>query len=352
MKILQVCAYTAQYGGNFIACLRSLDALLQKQGVETAYLFPETVKDTPWCKQLRQSNRVFFAGMNRFSMQTFRQVRTAMEDADIIHSHFELYDCLCALARKKKQKLFWHLHDSFDEEIDFLHRLINRLQYGVFGKKAFMISPSRFYADYTVKLGFPAKQVHIVENAIDCDRLGGLEEERRYDFFAFGGFYKIKGLDVLLDACRALVTKGYAFTVGIVGYENTWKYIDANYPDLHPYIVRENPSEDVRSFYTAAGAFISASRRECFSYALLEALYLKCPVIASEIVGNQWVKRFGNTASFESGNSTALAERMEQFLKKEFWFTDEVLEETALAVSEQYSAEKWAKRIKEIYFGT
>lgn len=351
MKVLQVCAYTAQYSGNFIASLLTLDRRLSQRGVETMYLFPSTVADAPWCKQLCQSRKVFFAGMNRFSLSTFRQVKAAMSQADIIHSHFELYDCLCALAKKKRQKLFWHLHDSFDEEIDLPHRLINRFQYGICGKRAVMISPNRYYADYTVRLGFPKKQIHIVENCIDCNRLQSPQPKpRQYDFLVFGGFYRIKGLDILMDACRILHKAGQEFTVAIVGYPETWKYLDENYPDLTQRTARLAPSEAVCDFYDSARIFLSTSRRECFSYALLEALYKKLPAIVSDIPGNQWATSFDTACFFETENANELAHRMAQLLTGTNFPSPQALENTSQQIRQQYDCAPWAERIEEIYF--
>ena len=350
MKVLQICAYAARYGGNFIASLSVLEAQLQAQGIRTEYLFPETARDMPWCKALQGRTKVHFASLNRFSPQTYRQIAGAMEGADIVHSHFELYDCLTALAKKKGQKLFWHLHDSFEETIDLPHRLINRLQYGVLGKRARLISPSEYYADYVAKLGFPKKQIHYVPNAIDFSRLrreSGREKE--YDFLIFGGFYRIKGLDILLDACRLLSRKGLLFRIGLVGYPDTWKYVDENYGDLTDCVIRLEPNEDVSRFYQKAGAFLSASRRECFSYAVLEALYMGLPAVISRIPGNRWAYDYPSTLVFPSEDAKALADAMERRLTGDEWCTEEDLEMTARDVSERYAAQSWAMRIKEIY---
>ncbi|MBR4863355.1 MAG: glycosyltransferase family 4 protein [Oscillospiraceae bacterium] len=350
MKLLQVCAYTAQYSGNFIASLLALDQRLSARGVETMYLFPETVAETPWCQQLSRTRQVFFAGLNRFSYATFRQVKAAMAQADMIHSHFELYDCLCAFAKTRKQKLFWHLHDSFEENIDLPHQLINRFQYGVCGKKAIMISPNRYYADYTVSLGFPEKNVHIVDNCIDCSRLVSREAlTKQYDFLVFGGFYKTKGLDILMDACRMLHKAGRSFKLAIVGYPQTWEYLDATYPDMACCTVRLAPSENVSAFYDSAKVFLSTSRRECFSYALLEALYKKLPAIVSDIPGNQWAKNFDTACFFETENPEALADRMAQLLTDNR-FPSQALENTSAQIKAQYSCTAWAERIEEIYF--
>ena len=54
MKVLQVCAYAARYGGNFLASLGRLEEALAAEGIETEYLFPETARDMPWCQALQQ----------------------------------------------------------------------------------------------------------------------------------------------------------------------------------------------------------------------------------------------------------------------------------------------------------
>lgn len=351
MRILQVCAYTAQYSGNFIASLMALDQQLAKRGVESIYLFPDTVADTKWCKTLCQKRQVFFAGLNRFSPVTFRQIKAAMAQADIIHSHFELYDCLCALAKRKDQKLFWHLHDSFETNIDLPHRLINRFQYGICGKKVILISPNPYYSNYTVSLGFPKDQVRIVPNCIDCERLSSqTKTEKQYDFLIFGGFYRVKGLDIMMDACRILHQKGHRFTVAVVGYPETWDYLDNTYPDAVEHIVRLTPSENVCAFYDSAKFFLSPSRREAFSYAALEALYKKLPAIFSDIPGLQFGKSIPTVQFFETENASALADCMAALLTGSVQFTNEELDSASLQIELQYNGSLWASRIEEIYF--
>lgn len=348
MKVLQVCAYAARYGGNFLASLGRLEEALAAEGIETEYLFPETARDMPWCQALQQRAKVHFAGLNRFSPAVYRQVKAAMEGVDIIHSHFELYDCLTVLAKKKGQKLFWHLHDSFEEVIDLPHRVINKIQYGFFGKKAVLISPNDYYSAKVAAWGFPKNAIIHVDNALEFSRLKKEKREKEYDFLVFGGFYRIKGLDVLLDACRILKEKGIVFRLGVVGYPDTWKFFEENYVDLVEYIQRLEPAENVSGYYNAAGGCINASRRECFSYAVLEALYMEKPTIVSDIPGNAWAKGYETVTVFPGEDARALAQAMERNLERDRDLpTEAVLED----IQKRYSAAQWARSVKEIYFG-
>ena len=350
MKVLQICAYSARYGGNFIASLSVLEQQLSAKGIQTEYLFPEIAREMPWCQELQKRTTVYFASLNRFSLKTYSEVARAMAEADVVHSHFELYDCLTVLAKKRQQKLFWHLHDSFEEHIDFPHRVINKIQYGFLGKRAMLISPSAYYADYVTRLGFPKQQIFHVANCIDFDRLHReAPKQQIYDFLIFGGFYYIKGLDVLLDSCRILLQRGFRFRVAIVGYEDTWRFIQNQYSELLPYICQLEPSENVSQFYLNSGTFLSTSRRECFSYALLEALYMGMPAIISDIPGNAWAGEYASTLVVPGENAQALADAMQLRITGSPWFKEEDLHDTARDVAARYSADQWAQRIEEIY---
>ncbi len=352
MNILQVCAYAAKYGGNFIASLMALEEDLKKKGHNVSYLFPESARKYKWCKDIEKEHRVFYCGINRFSVKTFLKIRCAMKNMDIVHSHFELYDMLVSLAAKKKQRIVWHLHDSFDENLDYVHRIINRLQYRMLSKNILLVSPNEYYANYVVKLGFPERNIRLAENCIDLTRLKQTKKSTVcYDFLVFGGFYYIKGLDILLDACRILKSQNKEFLVGIVGYHDTWEWINMNYSDVKSKLYLIEPTEEIVTLYDSTKVFLSTSRRECFSYALLEALSLGKPVIISDIPGNSWASKYETVFKFENENAEELARRMIYFIENNYEIDDELLSKTGKEVRKRYSIDNWIKKIEEVYFG-
>ena len=58
--ILQVCAYGAEYGGNFIASLEILEEELEKKGYRTIYAFCDKAKDKGWCKRIEERTKVYY----------------------------------------------------------------------------------------------------------------------------------------------------------------------------------------------------------------------------------------------------------------------------------------------------
>ena len=349
MVILQVCGYAAVYGGNFIASLIALAKDMKEKGHETEFLFPEQARDKDWCIELSQHWKVHFAPLNRFSIKTYFQIKEAMKSADIIHSHFELYDMLVVLAAKSNQKIFWHLHDSIIENVDFVHMWINRIQYRYFGRKVLLISTNKYYAEQLTKLGFKRYNIRVVENCINFERLHYSKKDKKYDFLIFGGFYHIKGLDVVLEACRLIKDK-YKFKLGIVGYDKTWEWIDENYKDLYDVIETIKPQENINDLYNSSEVFISASRHETFSYALLEALYLKKPAIISRIEGTKWAERYPTVKVFESENALDLGQAMAQYLSGNFWYKEEEPEKVVEEVKARHNIGEWVESIERIYF--
>ena len=60
MTVLQVCAYAAEYPGNFIRSLELLESELKKLGHDTVYAFPEAAKAREWCKSIENRTAVYY----------------------------------------------------------------------------------------------------------------------------------------------------------------------------------------------------------------------------------------------------------------------------------------------------
>lgn len=60
MTVLQVCAYGADYSGNFIASLEALEDALKEKGIKTIYAFVEKASVKPWCKEIQTRTKVYF----------------------------------------------------------------------------------------------------------------------------------------------------------------------------------------------------------------------------------------------------------------------------------------------------
>ena len=354
MTVLQVCAYGADYPGNFISSLAALEAALKEKGINTIYAFVERAGAKPWCKEIQKRTKVYFLpeAKARILPKTYRLFHKIYHEnaVDIVHSHFELYDIPATVTAPKGAKIFWHLHDPIDPGSG-LRGILWKLQYGVVGKRASLISVADFYRDAVVKMGFPAAQTVTVLNCINLNRIRDCRTvtEKSYDFLTFGWDFHRKGDDLILKACERLAKEGYSFRLLLNGNEKTWPELDSFLAGESPaWLIRGEPVSDVNTLFAASNVFIQASRRETFSYAVCEAAYAGLPVISSDIAGLEWAHDLPSVAFFENENTEQLYLLMKNCLDGQRCSNTEI-ERSQDFVRTRYSLSVWAEKIMAQY---
>jgi len=354
MTILQISAFAAKTAGNFIPSLLALQHKNEELGHTTIYAFPQRAKDQDWCKELEQSNKVYYLPEKhaRILPTTYKTIKSIIKSnkVDIVHSHFELYDIPTKVVCKNNTRVFWHLHDTIEDNYNkskFSRKLLYKLQYGFFKKRVKLLTVSERHSNFAVKLGFDKDSVIYVPNAIDKSRLNFIEDAK-YDkhFLMFGWDVYRKGVDLAINAANSIDNISFPFL--IIGQEDSKRYVEQY--SSNPNVMHSFPTEKVDLLYASARAFLHVSRAEGFSYALLEAIYSGTPVICSDIPENQFAREFEGIIWIKNGDAQALKEALDLILESNYKNSPDIIKRNRQLIEKKYSLNSWCEQISSIYY--
>lgn len=368
IKILFLCDYQAPYGGNFLASLVQLDQALKDRDVTALYVFPTGASQRPWYRPWTQGGRKTYlldTGTSLFQQRRFLLHLIDQEDVSILHVHFGLFllSELTALKRKNL-RLILHFHSDFsagkapgikerlrDAGKKFLEKRIgtNRIT-----KITVSQASARTTADCISIHNALVTQRFTTDckNREETRRMFGIDETQKF-LVMFGWSPYIKGVDVAAKAVNIARQAGHGdYVLGIAGGREYTKEKMAAFlrekaglKGDESWLVYLDPVEDVFRYHLASDLFISASRSETFSYALLEALYAGRPCAVSDIPGVQWAREYDTVVPFPSQDSAELA----RALPKALATPAERLTQVSTAVTKEYAISGWVNAMLRVY---
>lgn len=349
MTVLQVCAFGAENPGNFIASLEALEKALADKGINTIYAFVERARDKDWCKNICSRTKVYFLpeAKARILPKTYSIMHRIYKenDVDIVHTHFELYDIPATVTAPKKTRIFWHLHDALKIHKD-IRGLLWKIQYGLMGRKATMLSVSEKHGKQAVLLGFPEKQVVYFPNAIDLNRIMPTSLCKHQNNVLMLGWDVIrKGVDLLIQSVDKVKTADYR--VWVVGGDFCKSYLDENNNSAN--ICYREPVKDVNDLFEMTKVFLHISRAEGLSYALLEVIYAGIPVICSDIPENLFAQEFKNVHFIKNENVEEIAQKIDQLLNWDGIVNEADVVYNREIIRKKYAMSAWVDRMIKQY---
>ncbi len=353
MTVLQVCAFAAPSGGNFIASLTHLEYKLAEQGIETIYAFANGANGQPWCQEIQKRTKVYFLPTARARIlpatyKIFSQIYQENK-IDILHSHFELYDIPATIMAPKNIKIFWHLHDALKRNYQYSsasRKILTRIQYKFIGKYSRLLSVSEEHAEFAQKLGFPSQQITFFPNGININRIQTTPLQKKYNYFLMFGWEVLrKGVDLVVQAAEK--TQVENFKIVIVGQEECEHYLSAHCSTKN--IIFQAPVDNINDLYHDTKAFIHVSRAEGLSYALLEVIYAGIPVICSNIPENRFAKEFRNVFFIDIEKIDDLVKQLERLMQWDGSMTTDDVCFNQKLIRERYSLEAWCKKLMNLY---
>jgi glycosyltransferase involved in cell wall biosynthesis len=309
MRVLNVCVCLDPVtGGGVVERTFQMSRFLVRSGVECAILSTDLGLTAKRKEALKEIELIIFPCFNkRFYIPkiSYRRVRDAVKDADIIH----LSDCwsvqnilIYCLARFLCKPYVMCAAGSLG--VSGRSRLLKRIYNGVIGKKiirgaAACIAITKDEIPLFRACGAEGQRIFVIPNGINRDGLTARNDEEFRSKFALGNHHiilfvgrlsRIKGPDLLLRAFCNLKEILHDYQLVFVGPD------EGMLPELESIVTKNNINERVhflgylggeaKSFaYNAAELLVIPSRKEAMSIVVLESGAVRTPVLITDQCG-------------------------------------------------------------------
>ena len=353
--VLHFADFKSPCRGNFINSLEYLRPVTESQGKKVVYLFPAATAKREWAQELKKDADVYFLGDSL--LQNVKTVRSIIKrhNIKIIHSHFyklpyiltlDLASAFMGIKHVVHLHCALHIHGGVARAIEkFLLR----------GK--IFIGCSQKLTDDAKKY-YPKNDAYTAKNAIWFPRLDEYEaldksalglSENAKTLMMFGFLYEVKGVDLALEAVSELIDSGKDLQLILILTSNIDEIktkITNRFGGIPQWLHLLPPRNDIASYYRLCDAFLAPSRSEGLPYSVLEASYLKIPVVLSNIPAHASLN-LPCGYYFESENVGQLKASLTSALDSAY--DDGAFTAQSEQIKNEYQLSVWADCIIKIY---
>lgn len=368
MNVLIAADYRAPSSGNFIASLLELAERMRNSGNNTYFLFPDNGKGGyTWSKWLEANGfRVWLMNMDAGEDEKVALLESIVAEnkIDLIHSHFGF--CHRILLTRQQElhnvKVLFHDHMDFSPEGNLLKQKMRTLIWSALYQIKGVGVVSVMERKHKSYLFTSRKRNWYVPNGLSLRRNVpreltrqerraqlGIGEDQKLCLFLGWDMYR-KGVDIAVKAVADLRQRDSRVQLGLVGFSDSpsekclqWIRERTGIEPVCDWIHFFPSTEDMFSYHRSADVYLSASRKEAFSYGILEAISQNRPVVVSDIEGTAWAGEYSKCLNYPVEDAHSCAEAIESALLR----TEELSNKEILL--ESYGIDLWCKRIMEIY---
>lgn len=310
---------------------------------------------TPYARQLRDfgASVVFLEG--RHALDPVRLIRLARlirrEKIDLIHAHLTKPNTAAPIAGwLARRPVIAGLH-TLPSKTNLRSRLRTKCEAFAVRRAACAISCATSIA-VQEKTRLAPVSIKVVSNpALSLPSLRNKpRQEGALRFISVGRLSPVKGFDVMLIAAALLKQKEYSFTIQIIGDGELRAALQEQIAsaDLQDRVFMEGPREDIPELLAKADVFLSASRFEGLSMAMLEAMGQGLAVVATDVGDTAKILTPDVGVLVAPGSAVSLAAAMQYFIEAPH-FAVSCGAAAHRLVKETRSPRKWASQYIKIY---
>ena len=346
-------SYDAPYKGNFIASLEAISLQLKKYNLKVIIVLPEKIKNCSWVSEISSCfNEIYFFSNSLIKNIKLTKCILSRYEVSIIHTHFVGTNHLLAIkigcfGISKKVSIVEHYHNHYT----YNNSIIKKTCKKYIMKNDYIIGCGPGVAK-SLKNGGLKNEIVCIDNAIDFSRFKiEFNNKKSKNFLMFGADFYRKGGDIALKAfekvCKVYPEVKLQICVS-VGMDAIYGEVLSQLKYFPEWVELLKPTDNIAEYYNNALAFVSPSREEGLCYALIEAAYCDCFVIASDISGqNELMIPDIIWTEPESCNDLyhkviSLLEMSEEDKKKK-------IKALKVQAEKNYSLGRWVKEMEQFY---
>lgn len=161
-------------------------------------------------------------------------------------------------------------------------------------------------------------EMKVIYNIINNDEVRQKAQEpieiknNKFNFVSVGSLLPVKGYDRLIRAAKIVVTKGYDFTISILGKGGEKENLQKMITDLQlqDSVFLKGFQSNPYPYIQQADAFVMTSISEALPTVLCEAMILKKPTLVTNCTGCREVVNYGEFGLIAEQDDNDLAEKM------------------------------------------
>lgn len=348
-KVMFVCDYAANYGGNFLASLYALASRLRTQEKDILFIFPSSAESKHWEIDLSQF-RVIYCDFDTKTLANAIRSNISTSDRVILHLHFiTSLALLLDLKQYMRNRGLLVVHEHMTIQSSIKQRIKGFLLKTIGPKNIVYVGVSpAVYQQLCREVG--KKRTRLVINAIDTSRLNPSVNHDNTNILMFGTHFERKGVDLAIAALlHSQIASRTTMQIVTHNIKEAQNKIIAHFGSI-PSFVRVLPtSSDARRLYDNCFLFLSPSRSEAFGYAVVEAAYSGDRVIASDVPGQDTLEDIPGIAWIKRDNTRQLQNAIESAYFSHVRGKSGTLAKTQNYIRQHYSLEHWVDSILTIY---
>lgn len=363
MNILMAADFCPPTSGNFIASLITLARKLRSDGQTVIFAFPEKQRWIDWITG--EGFEAVIVGKDAMAPDVQFPVLSSLlkqYKIDLIHTHFGMFHHAILHNRSAIKDVKILIHDHMDFGIRY-----NLIAYYC---KSFFLSAK--YAAKNINVISVMQRKHrsylflrkkwYIPNGISFERYidHSMTREACRSYLGFrstdkvclllGWDMKRKGLDIALKAVQRCRESDPCVCLAVLGIgtgpdDSAKEFIrnETGIDPAEPWIKYLDSCEDMFAVHRAIDVYISASRKEAFSYGLLETISQDTPIVVSNIPGTRWTDVYTSSFFYSTEDAAGCANAIGRALELGRRQTN------SSEIVKAYNIDGWCRQIMDVY---